>query len=358
MKQRKRFFASLVVALSASVAAGCSCKKQPAGFEGAGSEKGAGAAHGLTAEQASRVLVKVGDRTITVGEFADRLADQSPYLRARFQSPERRREFLNNMVRFELLSLEAEKRGYDKSPQVQKIRDQKMVQQMMKKLFDEGGEKISDIKEEEIKAYYDQNREEYHKPEQVRASHILFKNRQQAQKVLKQLQAASGDVRLFRELAGKESLDEKTRERGGDLRFFSRPSERTANEPEVPDAVREAAFSIEKKGGVYPSVVASEQGFHIVQLTDRRKAYDRSLEEARRSIQNRLWRERREKAIDAFVQQLREKAKVEEHPELLDQIRVDFPQDEEASPKGKSAPGPWPAPAAMGAMPAPPGDGR
>jgi peptidyl-prolyl cis-trans isomerase C len=327
MKYRKLFFTPLIVALLAAVAAGCGKKKQEAGFDQAETAESARAVHGLTAEQASQVLVKVGDRTITVGEFAERLADQSPYLRARFRSSEHRREFLDNMVRFELLSIEAEKRGYHQSPEVKKIRDQKMVQRMMKKFFDEGGEKISDIKEEEIKAYYEQNRHEYHKPEQVRASHILFKNKQQAQKVLRQLRNARGDVRLFRELAAKNSIEEKTRQNGGDLRFFSRPSQKTSHEPEVPDSVRQAAFSIKDKGGVHPSVVASEQGFHVVQLTDRRRAYDRSLEEARRSIQNHLWRERREKAIDAFVQQLREKAKVEEHPELLDQIRVDLPEE-------------------------------
>ena len=38
--------------------------------------------HGLSEEQANEVLAKVGDRTITVGEVADRLASQSPYLQA------------------------------------------------------------------------------------------------------------------------------------------------------------------------------------------------------------------------------------------------------------------------------------
>ncbi len=52
--------------------------------------------NGLTEAQASEVLAKVGDRTITVGELADQLASQSPYLRARFESPARRKEFLDN----------------------------------------------------------------------------------------------------------------------------------------------------------------------------------------------------------------------------------------------------------------------
>ncbi|HEY2736708.1 MAG TPA: peptidyl-prolyl cis-trans isomerase, partial [Polyangiales bacterium] len=60
--------------------------------------------YGLTPEQSAQVLVKVGDTKITLGEFAERLGNQLPYLRARYHSPERRREFLENMVRFELLA--------------------------------------------------------------------------------------------------------------------------------------------------------------------------------------------------------------------------------------------------------------
>src|SRR5688572_1316361 len=55
--------------------------------------------YGLTPEQASQVLVEVGSTKITLGEFAERLGSQSPYLRARYHSPERKREFLDNMVR-------------------------------------------------------------------------------------------------------------------------------------------------------------------------------------------------------------------------------------------------------------------
>ena len=46
------------------------------------------ARHGLTAAQASQVLFEVGDKRITLGAFADRLHEQSPYLRARYVSPE------------------------------------------------------------------------------------------------------------------------------------------------------------------------------------------------------------------------------------------------------------------------------
>ena len=85
-----------VILVLAVAAAGCSKKtEEPAPVAAAEWPK-----NGLTEAQANEVLAKVGDRTITVGEFADRLASQSPYLRARFESPERRKEFLDNLVRF------------------------------------------------------------------------------------------------------------------------------------------------------------------------------------------------------------------------------------------------------------------
>src|SRR5690242_7393164 len=79
--------------------------------------------NGLTPEQAHESLVKIGDTDITVGEFSDQLSEQSPFLRARYQSAERRREFLQDLVRFELLAAEAHRLHYDDTPDVTHARD-------------------------------------------------------------------------------------------------------------------------------------------------------------------------------------------------------------------------------------------
>jgi peptidyl-prolyl cis-trans isomerase C len=267
--------------------------------------------------------VKVGDTSITLGEFAERLGGQSPYLRARYNSPERRREFLDNMVRFELLALEANKRGFDKTEDVARVRKQMMVQQMMQDLFDKQGLKLSDIKNEEIEAYYEKNKAEFDKPAQVRASHILFKDKAAAEKVRKQLQAKPDDMELFRKLAQQQNQDPATKDSYGDLHFFSeKKDDSEGTEAPRPDAVRKAAFSLEKVGALYPEVVQSEAGFHIVKLTGKREAMKRSLDDARRLIQNRLWREKREEAIEKFVADLRTKANVKENLDLLAKVKV------------------------------------
>jgi peptidyl-prolyl cis-trans isomerase C len=277
--------------------------------------------NGLTEEQSKHVLAKVGDTVITLGQFADRLSAQSPYLRTRYASPERRREFLDNMVRFELLALEAKKRGQEDQPDVERVRRQMMVQQMMKDIFDDKGVKLSDITDPEIKTYYDTHQSDFHKPAQRRASHILFKDRQKAEAALKKLTAAGDDMEPFRKLAKDENQDPETKDRVGDLRFFSLEPE--AGETAPPNAVRKAAFSLTKTGDLYAKVIESEQGFHVLKLTGERPALDRSLEDVRRLIQNRLWREKREAAIEKFVSDLRQKADVKENLDLLAQLRID-----------------------------------
>lgn len=331
----------VLVSYALLVLAGCGEKKQeatPAAQPSNEPPAEPAKKNGLTEEQAAEPIAKVGDTTITVGEFAERLSSQSPYLRARYSSPERKREFLDNMVRFELLAIEAKKRGLDKQPDVDRVKRQMMVQQMMTELFDEQGVKLSDIPDADIEAYYAEHKAEFNKPEQRRASHIQCKTKAECESVLNKLKAGKADdMELFRKLADQYNTDPETKDRQGDLRFFSQ--EPAEGEPAPPKAVRDAVWSLAKNGDLYDGVVQSEQGFHVVKRTGERPALARTLEDARRLIQNRLWREKREASIEAFVADLRKKADVKENLEVLAQVKVDLsdmPKDEAAA--GKKAP--------------------
>ncbi len=278
---------------------------------------------GLTKAQAAQPLVKVGDTTITLGQFADRLGGQSPYLRARYNSPERRREFLDNMVRFELLASEADKRGYNQKSDVVRVRKQMMVQQMMQELFEKDGVQLADITDLEITQYYNGNKAEFEKPAQVRASHIQCKDKATASKVLELAKQHPEDMQAFRKLAEQYNQDPETKDNFGDLRFFSETADATdVGGPERPDALRKAAFTLKNVGDVYPEILQTEHAFHVLKLTGKREAMTRTLEDARRLIQNRIWRKKREDAIENFVAELRKKAEVKESPELLAKVQV------------------------------------
>ncbi len=274
--------------------------------------------NGLTEAQADEALVTIGDRTITVGEFADRLASQSPYLQARFESPERRREFLENLVRFELLVHEAKRRGYADKPELQRARRTAMTQQLIKREIDEKVN-IAEITDEEIEAVYEANPQEYDRPAQVRATDILITDRQEAEKLLEE--AKKLDVTQFRQLARKRSEDESAAKDAGDLQFFTADAEGNP-----PAAVRDAAFTLTRVGNVFPKIVKAPDGYHIVMLTGKRAPLNRTYEQAKRAIRHKLVREKKEAAKAALLDRLRSEIVVEIDYDALADVEVDVPE--------------------------------
>src|SRR5580704_3020325 len=93
-----------------------------------------------SAEELKTVLARIDDVTITLGDFEDRINRQSPYIRARYTSLEQKKEFLDSLVRFEVLAKEAARRGYDKDSEVVRTMKQVMITKLMR---DELDNKIS-----------------------------------------------------------------------------------------------------------------------------------------------------------------------------------------------------------------------
>ena len=135
-----------------------------------------------SAEELKTPLAKIDDVTITLGEFQERINRQSPYIRARYTSLEQKKEFLDSLVRFEVLAKEAYRRGLDKDPEVVRTMKQVMIQKLMRDEFD-AKVTADTVADAEMKAYYDANLAEYVKPEEVRVSAIILKNKAQAERV-------------------------------------------------------------------------------------------------------------------------------------------------------------------------------
>ena len=124
-------------------------------------------------EKSGPVVAEVGDEKITAEEVRQRLNETSPFLRARYSTVERKKEFLENMVRNELLAQEAVRQGYDKSPTVREQAKRAMIQELIKHQLDS---KLSgaDIADDELKRFYDAHLDDFVKPERARVFHILL----------------------------------------------------------------------------------------------------------------------------------------------------------------------------------------
>ena len=289
-----------------------------------------------TSEELASPLAKVGDVTITVAEFQEQLNRQSPYIRARYTSLEQKREFLDSLVRFEILAAEAQRRGLDKDPEVVRTMKSVMVQKLMRDQFDAAVPPDA-IADAEMKTYYDANIKEYVKPEEVRASAIVMKSKAQADKVAAEAQGEAGKTNKgFRDLVAKYSTDDKTKGRGGDLRYFPKnPAEDTVEMP--PKAVVDAAFALPQTGAVSGAIDAGDGTYWVIKETGHRRAMTRTYEDVEQSIRTKLHRDKRQAAQDDFVQRLRQQATIEVLDDNLEKVRVQAtkqpdPQDNTAPP--------------------------
>jgi peptidyl-prolyl cis-trans isomerase C len=270
------------------------------------------------AELAEPVAV-IDGQTITVAEFQDRINKQSPYVRARYTSLDQKKDFLDTLVRFEVLAKEAKKRGYDQDAEVVRTMKQVMIQKLLKDEF-ESRVKPEDIKDDEMKKFYDAHSADYNKPEEVRVSAIIVKDKALAKKVADEAKLpASQDNKVFRDMVAKYSEDEDSKSRGGDLRFFA------ADTKTVPAEVVKAAFELKNQGDV-GGPVATPSGFYILKQTGLRKAIDKPFDEVKRQIQNRLYRDKRTEAMETFVADLKKAAKIEIRQDALGKVKIDTSQ--------------------------------
>src|SRR3954468_1293553 len=261
------------------------------------------------------VVAKVGNETITAAEFKKRLDETSPFLRARYNTVERKKEFLESLIRNELLAQEAERQGLDKSPAVREQMKRAMIQELIKKQLDE---KLSgnDIPESELKGFYDAHIEDFVKPERARVYHILVaatdaKDKAQARKkaetMLKDIteRTKKGEVNAFQAVAMKESQDKTSAPMGGDLRFVSKDELTKSYSAELANA----AFDLKGPGDV-AGPIETPAGFEIVKMQVKTPSVNRSFDESKEGIRGRMARERRSKDYDDFIKKLREDGKV------------------------------------------------
>jgi peptidyl-prolyl cis-trans isomerase C len=297
-------------------------------------------------DKAGPAVAHVGGEVITADEFKRRIDEQSPFLRARYGTLERKKELLEALIRNELLAQEAQREGLDKSPAVRDATKRAMIQELIKKQLDEkmsGG----DIADAELKAFYEAHLDDYVKPERARVYHIFLpakdaKEKAQAKAkataLLRDIQAREkkGEVNAFQTIAIKESKDPLSAPMGGDLRFLSKDELAKSHGPELANA----AFELKNPGDV-AGPFETPAGIEIVKLQVKTVALNRSFDESKETVRGRMARERRSKQYDDFVKRLRDQGNVS-----IDEVELAKVSAEAPSAAPVAAPQTMPAPAA------------
>lgn len=250
-----------------------------------------------------------GAEVLTAEEVSREAARLPPALREQFETPAGRREFARSLIDKRLLVREAQRRKLTEDPelrrQVRELEERLAVQALLAQEEAAAGKPS----EQELRAWFDAHRAELARPEQVRVGRILVNVSAKASeaertRARQKVEAAAARLRRGEPLAKVAPEGEgPERMKGGELGLVVRGG---GLEP----SLEQAAFALERPGGVSP-VVALREGFAVLTLLERKPPRVPTFEEVRAEVEGRFAPTRKRQTFDALLERLRQEAGVE-----------------------------------------------
>ncbi len=231
-------------------------------------------------------VAKIGSNVITVGDVEKELSKIPPQFASYFNSPKRKRQYVQNLVDREVFSKEAEEKGYLNKPEIKKrIEDFKKRLLWAEYIRDISRQDFSkNITDEDLKKFYNEHIKDYTEPEKVHAKHILVKTKEEAEKVLQELKKGTS----WDEVCKKYSIDKSNASKGGDLGTFSRGR--------MVKPFEDVVFSM--KVGEISKPVKTKYGYHIIKLISKTPSKVKPFEMVKNVVKNRYINEMRKNMIE------------------------------------------------------------
>jgi len=263
----------------------------------------------------NKTVATVGKEKITIGEL-QKYMDSRPAAFGGPKAEEAVARMLDEMVTAEILSQEALRLKMDRDPQVRRAIQQILSRELLSKKVEQPVMTRS-ISDEELKKYFNDHRREFTNPEEVRLADIFIaagdarndgerkEKRQLAEKVLAEARQAVGSRFGFSELVSKYS-DQHPKYHIGDTGYFDRQGAPLGLDP----ALAKAAFSLEKNGALYDSVVETDAGFHVIMRVGYRTAVEKNYKDVAPQLEQRMRREELAQRRADYLQSLRRQAEV------------------------------------------------
>ncbi len=200
------------------------------------------------------ILSKFDNENVNMGEFEKAYQKNTEgNVEADKDSLDKLKDYLKLYTQFKMKVLYAKEKGYDKDSELQE-EFKNYKSDVAQSLYLD-----STIVEPGIKELYQRRKYE------LRISHIMFRTNSTNEEKQKSLATAVLDSILhganFAKMAMRYSEDIYTKTKGGDISYV------TAGE--LPKSIEDAAYST-PVGQVYPKLVKSKYGYHIIKVTDKK----------------------------------------------------------------------------------------
>ncbi|MBM3350901.1 MAG: peptidylprolyl isomerase [Betaproteobacteria bacterium] len=203
-----------------------------------------------------------------------------------------REAIIAKLIDSELVYQEAQKLGLDKQADYI-AREELARRELLTNTYLQDYVKKHPISDADTKAAYEQYKKAYGEKE-FSAMHILVKTEAEAKDIIAQL-GKGGD---FAKIAKEKSLDPGSKDKGGDLGWFS-PA--TMVKP-FSDVVANLI-----KGGISQSPVQTQFGWHVIKMVDTRVAQPLPYDKVKDGLQKNL----QQRNLEKMMAELHSKAKIE-----------------------------------------------
>jgi peptidyl-prolyl cis-trans isomerase C len=246
-------------------------------------------------------IARVGEDTVTVTEFNDRISR----LPVRYQKviQKRKKDFLQDIINDMLLYQEAVRSGLEEDEDVHQVIEAAKVKILIARYLKDNVDDIIEVTEEDVIAEYNASKDAYMMPETLRASHILLKSQKRAEEIRGELDRGAS----FDELARAKSID-PTAQTGGDIGYF--PKGQLMPEFENACDVLEI--------GEISGPVKTALGYHIIMLTDRKEPTLMPIDRVKDKIASSLYREKRRQKFNLLLKRLKDETEIEINEDVLD----------------------------------------
>jgi peptidyl-prolyl cis-trans isomerase C len=256
--------------------------------------------------QSGDYIARVGTHAITADDISERLSAIPDYARAVYDGEQGLRNIVDELIKTELLYLQARKEGLDNAPDyIAKVEDYKKFA-LVGMLFEKIVASRVEVSEKDARDYYGRNKADFTRPQRIKASHVLVKTRSEAEEILKEIKGGKS----FGELARKRSIDTNSADNGGNLGFFSMG--------EMSQEFEEVAFSL--KRGEISKPVKSRYGYHIIKVTDRKEEETVEFSQVKDIIIQRLEQEKEQTAFNEYIEKIKNDYPVETNEAKLREL--------------------------------------
>lgn len=271
-------------------------------------------------ENMEGVLAIVDGEKITEENIEIEMNAMPDKYKSYFETDEGKTQLLERIIQQKLLLREAVAEEMDKNEDfiknVEAYEERLLASKYItEKIFDQ-----ATISDEELKAAYEKNKDAYKQPAQINASHILIKtagleNGELEAAKIKAIEilnrALEGDD--FAELA-KNYSEGPSAPNGGSLGWFGKG--------ELVKPFEDAAFNGEK-GEVYPEIVETQFGYHIIKVDDKKDETYAPFDEVAEQLREETLNQMRYDSYNKVVEELKTKYEVEligeeEETEMMD----------------------------------------